>query len=129
MPRNGEKLLGLYPVARWLLCAQLLAGAILAAMVCLVWGLSEAKSVGVGVLVGFLPNAYFATRFGVRRPGRSAKEVVRSFYVGETTKLLMTAALFALAFQMSGINFGFLFTGFVLVVSISWFALLVRGIQ
>lgn len=129
MPRNGRTASGFYPVVRWLLKAQVAVGFILVVTVLLVWGESEAKSAGLGVLAGLVPNWCFARRFGVRVPSRNARQVVRSFYVGEAIKLLMTAGLFAVTLQVPGVSFSFMFSGFVLVISVSWFALLVRGIQ
>lgn len=129
MPRNGRAASGFYPVVRWLLKAQMAVGFILAVTVLLIWGEDEAKSVGLGVLTGLVPMWCFARNFGVRVPSRNARQVVRSFYTGEAIKLLMTAGLFAMAFQVQGVSFSFMFAGFVLVISVSWFALLVRGIQ
>ncbi|MBS1211483.1 MAG: putative synthase protein, partial [Proteobacteria bacterium] len=87
----------------------------------------EAKSALLGGLVGFLPNAYFAVRFGRRDPTKTAKDVVRSFYLGESVKLLFTALLFVLVFQLPGILFMPLIIGFVSVIMVFWFALLLRS--
>lgn len=89
-------------------------------------GIEEARSALLGGLVGFIPNAYFAIKFGRQDPKRTAKEVVRSFYLGESVKLALTALLFTLVFQLPGVSFLPLFIGFVSVLAVSWFALLLR---
>lgn len=94
------------------------------------WGLAgfqEARSALIGGLVGFLPNAYFAVKFGRRDPSRTAKDVVKSFYLGETVKLIITALLFVIVFQLPGILFMPLFIGFISVIMVFWFALLLRN--
>ena len=90
-------------------------------------GTDAAKSALIGGLVGFVPNAYFAARFGRADPRKSAKEVVRTFYLGETIKLTITALLFFLVFQLPGILFLPLFIGYVSVLMVFWFALLLRN--
>lgn len=127
MSRIGGSLTCFYPVVRWLLVAQLTAGLAMAVLVWLVEGKDKALSTGVGVLTGYIPNVYFSFRFGIRNPSKTARQVVRSFYGGEAVKLMMTAGLFAVAFQVPGISYGFMFAGFALVIGVSWFALLVRG--
>jgi ATP synthase protein I len=86
--------------------------------------MGQARSAMLGGLVGFLPNAYFAFKFGRADPRRTAKEVVRTFYLGESLKLIITALLFVLVFQLSGILFMPLFIGFASVIMVFWFALL-----
>jgi ATP synthase protein I len=85
----------------------------------------SAKSSLIGGLVGFLPNVYFAIKFGRLDPKKSANEIVKSFYLGEATKLITTSLLFILVFQLPGIAFVPLFVGFVSVIMVFWFALLI----
>lgn len=76
----------------------------------------------LGGLIAFLPNLYFACRiFLVQKKG--AKKIVRSFYKVESMKILMTAALFAIAFQVPNIQIFPLMTCFVAVLSAFWLAL------
>lgn len=113
-------------VRRILLFQALTAGAISAVTLVLI-GVAEAKSVLAGGVAGFLPNVFFAAKFGRHDPKKSAQEVVRAFYVGEALKLVLTGALFVLIFQIPGISFMPLFIGFVSVIMVFWFALLLRG--
>ncbi len=76
-----------------------------------------------GGLVAFLPNLYFAYRISLAK-GESAKIIVRSFYSGESRKILLTCALFAIVFQVPNIKIFPLMTCFVAVLSVFWFALI-----
>ena len=77
----------------------------------------------VGGLIAFLPNLYFAYRLSLAKGG-DAKQIVRSFYSGETRKILSTSMLFALAFQVPQIQLFPLMTCFVAVLSVFWLALI-----
>ncbi|MEN8260962.1 MAG: ATP synthase subunit I [Pseudomonadota bacterium] len=89
------------------------------------FGLLEARSAFLGGMAGFLPNVYFAFRIS-RSRGGEARKIVRSFYAGESGKLIMTALLFFLIFQLSDIMFMPLLAGFVAVIAAFWVALLQR---
>jgi ATP synthase protein I len=84
---------------------------------------SMAVSSFLGGLTAFLPNLYFAYRISLAK-GQSAKKIVQSFYSGESRKVLMTCALFAIAFQVPGIEFFPLMACFVAVLSVFWLALI-----
>ena len=79
---------GFFPVVRWILLAQVsvLIGAGLVAW--WVGDIAHAVSAWLGGLIAWLPNVYFSIRFGMRKDRRTAKEVVRAFYLGEAVKLL-----------------------------------------
>ena len=76
-----------------------------------------------GGMTAFLPNLYFAYRMSLVKE-KSAKQIVNSFYSGESRKILMTCALFAVAFQLPGIQFFPLMACFVAVLSVFWLALI-----
>ncbi len=77
----------------------------------------------LGGITAFLPNLYFSYRMSLTK-GQNAKVIVRSFYAGETRKILLTASLFALAFQYPEIRFLPMLICFVAVLSVFWLALL-----
>ena len=82
-----------------------------------------ARSAVLGGMIAFLPNLYFAFRiFSVKE--KSAKKIVHSFYSGESRKILMTCALFAVAFQIPGVQFFPLMACFIAVLSVFWLALI-----
>lgn len=115
-----------FPVVRWVLLSQ--AGVLVFAGL-IVWsvsGFDNAISAWLGGLIAWLPNMFFSIRFGIRKDRRTAREVVRAFYLGETVKLFLTAGLFAVAFQWQGLKPLPLFGGFILTLMVSWFALLAR---
>ena len=84
---------------------------------------SDALSAFVGGITAFLPNLYFAYRMSLVKE-KSAKKIVHNFYSGESRKILMTCALFALAFQVPNVQFFPLMACFVAVLSVFWLALL-----
>jgi ATP synthase protein I len=77
----------------------------------------------LGGFIAFLPNLYFAYRISLVK-GQSAKVIVRSFYSGESRKVVLTFVLFALVFQIPGVLFFPLMVCFVAVLSVFWFALI-----
>ena len=76
-----------------------------------------------GGMTAFLPNLYFAYRMSLVKE-KSAKKIVRSFYSGESRKILMTCVLFAVAFQVPNVQFMPLMACFVAVLSVFWLALI-----
>ena len=55
-----------------------------------------------------------------------AKKVVRTFYMGESAKLILTAVMFFLVFQWSEVVIIPLMAGFVAALTVFWFALIIR---
>jgi ATP synthase protein I len=118
---------GLFWVVRRILLFQAVT-ALAVSVFWLLWsGVEPAISALIGGLVGFIPNAYFAVKSGRYNPAHSSRDVVRSFYLGETIKLISTALLFSVAFQIPGILFVPLITGFISVIMVFWCALLWRN--
>ena len=57
-----------------------------------------AYSILLGGFISIVPNGYFAWKAFRFRGARNTPLIVKSFYAGETGKLVMTGALFALVF-------------------------------
>ncbi|NOT12999.1 MAG: F0F1 ATP synthase assembly protein I [Methylococcaceae bacterium] len=91
----------------------------------LAWGWQRALSPILGGVAAFIPNLYFAIRI-YNSAGQDAKKIVRTFYAGESGKLLLTAALFLMIFQIPTIEILPLLFGYVTALSVFWFALLMR---
>jgi ATP synthase protein I len=108
-----------------ILFLQVLAVALVSMVFAIIKGQVHGLHAFLGGMAAFIPNLYFALRIK-RSQGQEAQKIVRSFYAGESGKLLLTAALFMLIFQLPSIQFLPLMTGFVSVLSIFWFALIVR---
>ncbi|MBD1553169.1 F0F1 ATP synthase subunit I [Pseudomonas typographi] len=115
------------PFHRWavfpILLAQLVVS-LLAAVVLWQWqGTVSGYSGLMGGLIVCLPNVYFAYKAFRYTGARAAQAIVRAFYAGEAGKLILTAALFALAFAgVKPLAPLALFGCFLLVQMVSWFA-------
>lgn len=88
-------------------------------------GWQQTVSSALGGLAAFLPNLYFALRVS-GSAGKEAKEILQSFYAGESVKLLLTAGLFILIFQIPTIEILPLLAGYIAALSVFWFALLMQ---
>jgi ATP synthase protein I len=91
----------------------------------LLGGWPKALSPLLGGVAAFIPNLYLALRMAMVA-GQPAQKIVRSFYAGESGKLILTAMLFYMIFQIPNIELLPLLTGYVAALSIFWFALLIR---
>ena len=87
------------------------------------WGEYEARSVFLGGIAGFLPNFLFACRVS-RSKLKAPKQFLNSFYAGESLKLISTAALFYFILRLPDVRIVPLFVGFMAVIAVFWFALL-----
>lgn len=109
-----------------ILTLQILLVIIITSGCYIVYGFPIALSPLLGGLIAFIPNLYFALRIANNSAEQDAKKIMRSFYAGESGKLILTAILFYIAFKVPNITLLPLLTGYVAVVSIFWFALLMR---
>ena len=83
------------------------------------------KSAFYGGLAALIPNWYFARKIN-KHKGEDARKVVRSFYAGESGKLIITAAIFALIFQDPEIDIIAILTTYIAALTVFWFALFIR---
>jgi len=112
-------------VIRRLLLVQAATAAVLPVAL-LPLGMNPALSAAAGGLASLLPNCYFAYRVFRFSGARAAQKILRSFYAGEATKLLLTALLFALIFKfIKPLNVAALFGAFIVVQLTHWAAPLV----
>jgi len=79
-------------IIQFLLC---IAAALIAL---LTLNLVTAYSILLGGFISIVPNGYFAWKAFRYRGARNTPLIVRSFYAGETGKLIMTGVLFAVVF-------------------------------
>jgi ATP synthase protein I len=77
----------------------------------------------LGGITAFLPNLYFALRIS-QTNGQEAHKIMRSFYAGESGKLLLTAFIFFIIFQVPNLKILPLMTTYVATLSVFWFALI-----
>lgn len=107
-----------------LLYAQVLIAALVASGFLMIGGWKYAISPLIGSGVALLPNLYFAYKIYLARHS-DAKTILNVFYAGETAKLILTVALFSMVLQIPSVDFLTLLVGYVAVLSVFWFALLV----
>jgi ATP synthase protein I len=112
------------PVSK-ILSYQILIILIITAVFFFAKGWREGLSSGLGGMAAFVPNLYFALRV-LRSSGKTAREVLNSFYAGESVKLLLTVALFVMIFKIPSIEIIPLLVGYMAALSVFWFALLMR---
>jgi ATP synthase protein I len=79
-------------IIQFLLC---IAAALIAL---LTLNLVTAYSILLGGFISIVPNGYFAWKAFRYRGARNTPLIVKSFYAGETGKLIMTGVLFAVVF-------------------------------
>lgn len=107
-------------LVRRLVLTQLLAVVVTPLLFILSSGVA-AYSALAGALIYFVPNLYFVYRAFKFSGARSAKKILRSFYAGESVKLLLSAAFFAMTFALvKPLDVLALFTGFIAVQASSW---------
>lgn len=85
----------------------------------------DSISAALGGLAAFIPNAYLALKIQ-RNNSDNARKILNAFYTGEAVKLILTAALFVLIFQMPQLVIVPLLVGYIIALSVFWFALLLR---
>lgn len=85
----------------------------------------QSLSAVLGGMAAFVPNLYFSLWIQ-RSSGQEARKILNSFYVGESGKLLLTAVLFVMIFQVPNIQILPLLISYVAALSVFWFALLMR---
>ncbi|MGH8551329.1 MAG: ATP synthase subunit I [Methylococcales bacterium] len=95
----------------------------LPALLLVFFGWPEARSGFLGGMTALIPNACLALRIAATK-GKTANEMVRAFYSGESIKIIITAGLFIFVFQLPNILYGPLFAVFIAVIFVFWFALL-----
>ena len=114
-----------YSTVSKIISYQILIIIIMTAGFALTLGRSSALSAALGGVAAFIPNLYFALRV-YKSAGQEARKIVRSFYAGESGKLLLTAALFFMIFQLPNIEILPLLSVYIVALSVFWFALLMR---
>lgn len=110
------------------LIAQAAVCLCLAAVVGVWFGEVAAVSALLGGLTAVIPNAFLAARLIKPRGGDDARAVMRSAWIGEIGKLLLTALLFGTIFAvLRPISALAVFAGFIATQSVVFGALFVTG--
>ena len=101
---------------------QLVVVAQLTIMVALSTQWNNAWPVIAGGLAAIVPNALFGLIAFMHAGARANQKVVKSFFVGEGVKLMLTAVLISLLFLLTDFNPLWLMSGFVFAVISQWVA-------
>ncbi|MBA2652928.1 MAG: ATP synthase subunit I [Tatlockia sp.] len=108
-----------------LIKTQLFTSVLISLAFLLLSGKKEGISAILGGLVAIVPSILFANKVFRYQGARAAREIVKSFYVGEALKILSTAVLFSLVFVFYKIApLAFFFT-YIVVLMNYWFAPLI----
>lgn len=83
-----------------------------------------AWSAAAGGAIGFLTTAFFALRVFAGGANRPAKDIVRTFYVGESQKILLTVVLFVVAIVWLQVSFLPMFLTYMASLAAFWIVLL-----
>ena len=114
-----------YSTVSKILSYQILIILIISAGFAFAGGWQQGISSALGGAAAFVPNLYFALKIS-RSSDLPARKIVNSFYAGESVKLLLTAAMFIMIFQVPNIQILPLLVGYIAALSVFWFALLMR---
>jgi len=116
---NTKRSIARPPVTRLVVTQLLLTGVM--SLLFLAKDMSAAYSALLGGLIFTLPNAYFAFKAFTHSGARQAKLIVKSFYMGESVKLILTAVLFTVVFVLvKPLNVLALFLTFFVLVMSNW---------
>lgn len=101
---------------------QLAVVALLTLVIALSTQWSNAPPAVAGGLAAVIPNALFGFIAFMHAGARANQKVVKSFFVGEGVKLLLTAALISFLFLLTDFNSLWLMSGFIIAVIAQWIA-------
>ena len=86
------------------------------------WGVQYGLSALAGGAIAVLPNFVFATLAFSHTGASSSAKVVKDFYWGEAVKLLLTIAMFSIAFIKLKVVYMPLFVCYTLALVVHWTA-------
>lgn len=113
--------LGLQRIKK-LLMAQLALCTLIPLVILMAFGRREGVSALLGGLVAFLPYLVFANKIFKYQGARAARQIVKSFYIGEFLKIISSIVLFALVFILYKVAPLAFFSTYIAVVMTHWFA-------
>lgn len=105
-----------------LLMAQFVISLTIALGLLFTRGQMAASSAMLGGLVAIIPSAIFAKKLFQHQGARAARQIVKSFYIGEALKISISVVLFALIFKFFQITPLAFFSTYIVVVFSCWLA-------
>jgi ATP synthase protein I len=109
-------------LARKTVLSQLVVSLCTALLAFLVSQTDAALAALLGSFSALIPNALFGWIAFRYAGARANQQVVKSFFVGEGVKLVLTAVLLSLVLLLTNSNALWLLTGFILAVVAQWIA-------
>jgi len=88
-------------------------------------GKQNAISALLGGLVAFIPTVLFAKKMFQYHGARAARQIVKSFYIGEFLKITLSVVLFTLVFKLYEVTPLTFFLTYIAVVMTYWLAPLI----
>ncbi|WP_419419713.1 ATP synthase subunit I [Legionella sp. D16C41] len=105
-----------------LLLVQVIVCSLIALGMLAALGKQAALSALLGGIVAFLPSLIFAKKLFQYQGARAARQIVRSFYVGEFLKIISSIVLFTLVFMFFEVTPLAFFLTYIVVVMTHWFS-------
>lgn len=105
-----------------LLAVQLMLPLLIAGFLFAIYGKDQALSALLGGFVGFAPSLLFAINLFKKQGARAARQIVRSFYIGEFLKIISSMVLFTLVFMLYKVSPLAFFLTYITVVMTYWLA-------
>lgn len=102
-----------------------IAQIVLVVVLACAWGIIDQKvipSILYGGVACILPNLYFAYRFFSRKHTRRPGQIVKSFYLGEFLKMIVSALIIVLAVLYGHASLLPTVIGYFVANSVFWFA-------
>ena len=122
--KNNKSLHGLYKLLALQMALCILAPVVLL----LLFGQDVALSAFFGALTAFVPSLIFVRKLFKYQGAQAAKKIVKSFYVGECLKLLLSIVFFAGVFALyDNIKPLAFFLTYVIMLMTHWLSFVMVG--
>ena len=100
---------------------QVIVTMTLAFIIMLFQGLNKGLSTFLGASAYLLPNFIFAFRIFANSASQATDRFMIAFFLGELTKLIVSALLFILVVKYVNVNLIFVMTGYAIAIFSFWF--------
>ena len=117
--------MGAFQTAVRILAAQALLTLLIGLLTWLMADFKAAYSALTGGGINILATAVFAARVFAVKPGASARQMARAFYIGEVIKFLVTVGLFVVVLVWMDVSFLPLFVTYAITMLAFWLVLLI----
>lgn len=74
----------------------------------------------IGGLAWVLPNLYFAQKVFIEMRPQQLRQIIRNFYLGEFSKIVLTGIIFIVSVKLLPLNIISFFIGFIFAQIVFW---------